>query len=198
VSRDWFASIKGNHEIFLECWEDPVAWTSWIANGGDWVNHIPLSTLLQCAKLTRSLPVAITVGEGPDRFNICHAQPHHQHGRITDAIISSTPAQPHTSHVFWERDIFLYPDTFDLTGDLSTTYMGHNMTTHLVRAGPLYFLDRGASLSVKRPEMCMAIACHTTRTVYEYYQHTGILNITALKDIPDMSHPDYFEPYYVL
>jgi serine/threonine protein phosphatase 1 len=193
----WFESVKGNHEQFFEHSHQKFVRTCWYRNGGAWAyDHYGSDEFEALKIMVTELPTAIVVGTGSDRFNIIHAQPHHHFGRMDDGVFDTIPFPELEADVMWSRELFYYPTQYAFTKGLSTTYVGHNPATMLVRAGPIYFLDRNAHRSYTDPESCLAVACHTDGVIYEFYPPLNTLNITPYADVPDMSHPD-FEDMYV-
>lgn len=196
LEQPWFHSVKGNHEQFMEWSEHDLVRASWIANGGVWaITHLHADHFAGYKDMVTHLPTAIVVGTGKHRFNIIHAQPPDNEGIITDKVFDATPIPDLEEYTLWGRELFHYPDQFKFDKGLSTTYVGHSPTTLLVRAGPIYYLDRNTHRSYMDPDCCIALACHTDRVIYEYYPPTGVLVTTKHHDVSDMAHPDFEEDY---
>ncbi|MGZ8924533.1 MAG: metallophosphoesterase [Nitrososphaeraceae archaeon] len=79
VYEKWFYPVLGNHEQMLvqsiltkqHDWID-----MWIKNGGQWFKDEDYQLIVDLAHEFNKLPLAISVGNGPDRFNIVHAELH--------------------------------------------------------------------------------------------------------------------------
>lgn len=185
IEQPWFHSVKGNHEQFMEYSFIDYVRRMWFANGGVWAaTHILKDDWRDLVEMITTLPTAIVVGEGADRYNVVHAQPHHIKGTMTDAIFDKTPDPELDEPTLWSRHIFHYPDSFNIT--LSPTFVGHTPIKQLIRVGPIYFLDRAAHASHRTPTSCLTMACPQEQVIYEYYPITKQLKTTHMSDIPDM------------
>lgn len=196
LDQPWFHSVKGNHEQFAEYSHLNYVRQSWFRNGGSWAIHV-LGTdrWMEYRDTLANLPTAIVVGEGANRYNVIHAEPHHHKGHMTDESFDATPAPELEADVMWSRTLFTYPHVFNFSRNLSPTFTGHSPSNMLVRAGPIFFLDRNANNARRSPSARLAMACPQDRVVYEYSPLLGELTTTPFDNVPDMSHELFDEDY---
>lgn len=196
LDQPWFHSVKGNHEQFAEHSHLHYVRQNWFKYGGTWaVNVLGTDRWIEYRDTLAALPTAIVVGEGDQRYNVVHAEPHHHNGHMTDAAFDAIPAPELEADVLWSRTLFTYPHVFKFTHGLSTTFVGHSPSNMLVRAGPVYFLDRNANNAHRTPWACLAMACPQDRAIHEFYPLSDKLITTPFDDVPDMSHTSFEEDY---
>lgn len=196
LEQPWFHSVKGNHEQFAEHSSIDFIRQCWFRNGGSWAYDLLHTDEWMTHKDTISnLPTAIVVGSGRHRYNVIHAEPPHTKWRMNDTTFDNTPVPELEADVMWSRELFYYPTQFQFATGLSTTFVGHNTASMLVKAGPIYFLDRNAHRSHQDPAACLAVACPQDKVIYEYHPPLDTITTTKFKDVPDMSHPSFEEDY---
>lgn len=98
----WAFSVLGNHELmFLEAaaelFDGPTS-RGWMAWDGRWASELPVDELLELASVAATLPHILSVGDGPGRFHVVHAE-------ILPDDCSDDPA--------WSEDGFLHDDDLD-------------------------------------------------------------------------------------
>lgn len=187
LDNDWFYAVKGNHEQFMEYSYDASVRHQWVKNGGGWmVGWAGTDRMMQYRDMVDGLPIAIVVGEGANRFNIIHAQPPiDSYGRTSDLHIDGIKGAKLDDDMLWARTIYYYPTHVQFDEDMSPTYVGHSPVSTLVRAGPVYFLDRGAHGATKTPKCSLALACPVDGVIYEYSPLNNTLTSTPYSSVPD-------------
>jgi serine/threonine protein phosphatase 1 len=196
LDQPWFHSVKGNHEQFAEHSHFHYVRQTWFKNGGSWAIHVLGTDEWMGYKDTlAALPTAIVVGDGANRYNVVHAEPHHHNGHMTDVSFDATPVPELEADVMWSRTLFTYPHVYKFSHNLSTTFVGHSPSNMLVKAGPIFFLDRNANNARWNPVACLAMACPQDRVIFEYYPPSDELITTPFDQVPDISHASFEEDY---
>ncbi|EDO95576.1 metallophosphoesterase [Burkholderia pseudomallei] len=138
----WFHAVRGNHEQMLATVIDqPTArhWDWWTQNGGAWARCERAATLRLYADLVNALPLAIVVGDGPERFNVMHGE-----FFGTDDGLDSGDFAPHVAMaMLWGRDLINGKAVPPREG-LSVTYVGHTPVRTPFCAFSHHYLDTGA------------------------------------------------------
>lgn len=162
--EDWFYSSRGNHDemmIQTMLYNDREHERTWVGNGGMWkVTESPMKLGDYAHDMEQILPMMITVGEGPDRFNIVHAElmhlvninGHPERVPVTDQMIDDwTFTTYEEDGMLWGRRII---DQLDQTArpmyvpchdadNLSITYVGHSPMDRPVQVERHIYLDGG-------------------------------------------------------
>lgn len=152
IEQPWFKAVAGNHEEMLlrSAFEKNFNWQSWITMGGAWATALSKDELFELADLVTSLPLAIAVGEGEDRFNVLHAEYNGSDASLEDALETNS-GSPVPLCLTWGRDIIhghAEPDH----EDLSMTFVGHYSVSQVGRIGKMVYLNTGAFRTHFRPD----------------------------------------------
>jgi serine/threonine protein phosphatase 1 len=174
VNQSWFYSVRGNHEQMMI---DSVIGTDdpqlWIMNGGRWGYQqiVDNKERVALAELLNQLPYIITVGEGAERFNICHAEMVFSPD-ITDEQIDAYQVQSGAiggsalrwgEPLIWGRDI-IQGHPAPHTDKMSLTYVGHTpVMDEPILIGRQLYIDGGAVFGQK-----MYVADHQAKQIHVF------------------------------
>ena len=141
----WFFSAMGNHELMMldaVCGEYPDAMHHWVMNGGGWWSGEPETVQKELIACAKSLPIAIAVGSGVNRFNVLHAE-----FLGTDADLDCAHALDAHVHMqmLWGRSVVDGKQT-PTHGALSMTYVGHTIVRQPCTRANHAFIDTGSFL----------------------------------------------------
>lgn len=145
VLEPWFFSVMGNHELMLldaVSGQFPNAMSCWVMNGGGWWSGEPETVQQELAAIAKSLPIAIAVGSGINRFNVLHAE-----FMGTDADLDQVALLDNHVHMqmLWGRSIIEGKQT-PQHGQLSMTYVGHTIVKRPCTKARHAFIDTGSFL----------------------------------------------------
>lgn len=145
VMEPWFFSVMGNHELMLldaVSGEFPNAMSCWVMNGGGWWSGEPETVQQELVAIAQSLPIAIAVGSGINRFNVLHAE-----FMGTDADLDQVALLDNHVHMqmLWGRSIIEGKQTPE-HGRLSMTYVGHTIVKQPCTKARHAFIDTGSFL----------------------------------------------------
>ena len=141
----WFFSAMGNHELMMLdaiCGEFPNAMSCWVMNGGGWWSGITEIERKELAVIAQSMPIAIVVGDGVNRFNVLHAE---FLGTDTD-LDSAHMLDTHVHmQMLWGRSVVEGKQS-PTHGGLSMTYVGHTIVKQPCTRANHAFIDTGSFL----------------------------------------------------
>lgn len=181
LKASWFHAVMGNHEQLLLNYFGPwlddgsppdpygEAGLSFFINGGQWalyesnIDRRPSPPLSGLLSLVRALPQILVVGEGPNRYNVVHAElmkPGRGDGepRVwTDAEVDALPAFAAGNQDYpafrWSRRFMGSPRARGrlpaTAPGLSTTYCGHTVGLGVRKALSHICLDTGAFVAYR-------------------------------------------------
>jgi len=126
LDEPWFHCVRGNHEDMLLTVEaGPTAsnrdW--WLSHGGLWARALTKPEMTKYADAIRSMPLAMAVGTGRNRFNVVHAEFLGDDGMLDAGNYGSTRQE----QMMWGRSLIRSKSVNPMTTGLSTTYVGHTI-----------------------------------------------------------------------
>lgn len=143
LRNPWFFATRGNHEQLmldaLVTLGTPEV-EQWFGNGGEWANDLPPEQLDEIARIVAELPIVITVGSGPGRFNVVHAE----FAVWGDSTIDrGLLGYRQIREALWGRNIVRgrIPQRIE---SLSRTYCGHTPIDDIRAFDNHVFIDTGA------------------------------------------------------
>ena len=141
IAEPWFFSVRGNHEdmmVHAVLKRSPSDMELWEMNGGKWGMSVKYSLINRWAqKVDEQLPVSLTIGYGPRRIGIVHAEPNF------DWELNITPKIFGVNNSMWGRSIITHK-VVQSVENVGATYSGHTPTDTVVRLGNKNFIDTGA------------------------------------------------------
>ncbi len=145
VMEPWFYSAMGNHELMMldaVSGEFPNAMSCWVMNGGGWWSGETENDQKELAAIASSLPIAIAVGSGVNRFNVLHAE-----FLGTDSDLDQVHLLDQHVHMqmLWGRSVVEGKQT-PTHGQLSMTYVGHTIVRRPGTRANHGFIDTGSFL----------------------------------------------------
>jgi serine/threonine protein phosphatase 1 len=156
LSESWFFSVIGNHEQMLLMTANDMKFRGWwVDNGGGWC---ATRSIQRCAEAVFDLPLAISVGDGEERFNVIHAE---FFGSDTDLDAGNFDAEVR-ERLLWGRSLVPgHADHISQHG-LSPTYCGHTIVKAPFNIGRHHFIDTGAftadgALTMVEPKTGVAV-----------------------------------------
>lgn len=185
----WFASVKGNHEDMMF---DSLINNNrnheevWMYNGGSWMCSEDRGEMIALAKAAYDkMPLVITVGEGPSRFNVIHAEiTHHDGDIVTDSMIDKelTRQWPFDENdeynMLWGRYVVRSKNEGSLNvneviqspTEMSLTFCGHTPVRKPCRVHQQVFIDTGAVFGMRRAseQYSLSIAEPNAGNVHTY------------------------------
>jgi serine/threonine protein phosphatase 1 len=142
LQEPWFHAVRGNHEqmlIDIAADPSPENWNWWIENGGLWAKGITHAELQEYAAECQALPLAISVGEGMNRFNVIHAE-----FMGDDAAMDAGQYDDHVAaRLMWGRSR-VYKEFTPKDDGLSMTFCGHTIVPAIMQLGQQVYIDTGA------------------------------------------------------
>lgn len=182
IEEDWCKVVQGNHEQM--CYESVLRGSidhtqTWYGNGGTWSLEVEQLELQSLARKMQELPYIITVGDGPDRFNVVHAELIHRdtNGQIvpiTDQMIDDWAFHDYEKDMMlWGRSIITGANgNFHDMEKMSLTFVGHTPQREPVLCYRHMYIDTGAVYhhkSLNKSEAnCLTFACPSEKVVYQY------------------------------
>ncbi len=143
LDMPWFHAVRGNHEDMLIAVVDGAFdFEAWAKVGGEWARSVPPERLVRLADRLRELPLALMVGEGPDGFNVVHAEFFGDDRTLGIGHFSEHVRQ----RLLWGRQLVggsAPGKAATLHKGLSTTYCGHTPVERVMRIGAQVFIDTG-------------------------------------------------------
>lgn len=162
LNKDWFYSVRGNHEAMLIGARDHVygMYELWMHNGGEWSEDIEEDVLDEMASQYRNLPYIIEVETDAGKVGVVHAD---MPGAMTwdqtlDAVENDKLKSKQMQVFLWSRDTFRklrmsleYPGAIKETSieGVHQVYVGHSIVKRPVSYGNMMFIDTGAYISGK-------------------------------------------------
>lgn len=155
LDESWFFAIRGNHEqmmIDAVLHQDDASAASWMKHGGLWATALSENERRRCAEQLDTLPHALVVGTGADRYNVIHAE---FFGRDIDLDLAAKQGfdEVQLDSLLWGCEIArkgAFEPDLEQYG-LSTTYCGHTVVEAPFRRGSHVFLDTGAYIPHWKP-----------------------------------------------
>jgi serine/threonine protein phosphatase 1 len=201
----WFFSVRGNHEqmmIDAILHKDKDMEATWFWNGGQWAKDYHDTELRIAAEKMDTLPLIITVGDGPDRFNVVHADlvkkvPQMLYGvhagvpiPVTDKIIDRWQFSANDEEDFiWGRSVIApVPDyLWHDENFMSLTFVGHTPQREVKRAQQQIYLDLGGvyhhTSTNKSEQNGLAFACPAEKVVYVYNMMWKTITVIPFDEI---------------
>ncbi|KUZ74340.1 metallophosphoesterase [Burkholderia ubonensis] len=141
LDRPWCHVVRGNHEEVLSLVaHGKLAPDAWRGIGGDWGADLPPERLREHAARVDALPLVRVVGDGPERFNVLHAEFFGD-----DADLDTGHYAPDVrERLIWGRDLVQGLADPGLQHGLSLTCSGHTPVRAPLRIGAQWFIDTGA------------------------------------------------------
>lgn len=146
----WFRPVKGNHEEeLIKGANDPMYnWEHLVKHGARWAYDLPRNTLRALMEEIRLLPVAIVVGEGPERFNVFHAEFHGSDEKL-DALNGRTWPPVYMQD---GRDLYYERISPEIHGGLSPSFVGHTIVKKPIMIGSHVYIDTGGYRAEYNPD----------------------------------------------
>ncbi|MBN3792301.1 metallophosphoesterase [Burkholderia sp. Ac-20353] len=141
IDRPWCHVVRGNHEEVLSLVaHGKLPADAWRGIGGDWGADLPPERLRAHAARVDALPLVRVIGDGPERFNVLHAE-----FFGSDAELDSGMYAPDVrERLIWGRDLVQGLADPDRQHGLSLTCSGHTPVRKPLRIGSQWFIDTGA------------------------------------------------------
>jgi serine/threonine protein phosphatase 1 len=154
IKEKWFESVAGNHEEMLmgAVTAPNFDWQWWSANGGTWATMVTEEGLAELAALVSTLPLAIVVGEGEQRFNVIHGEFYGSDAALEDVLENIRPDSPVPLSLTWGRDMLKGVIDPAVQENLSLTFCGHNIVEQVGKIGNQVYIDTGAFIAARRTE----------------------------------------------
>lgn len=131
IEKDWFFSIKGNHEDMMLGGQP---YHIWMNNGGDWINSVEDTDSLK--KLATSLPLTMEISTEWGRVGVVHA----------DAIGTWNDLDEGSFYepaLIWGRCRIRSNNTTIVKG-IDLVVVGHTPVKKVVKLGNVVYIDTGA------------------------------------------------------
>ncbi|MBB3259127.1 serine/threonine protein phosphatase 1 [Paraburkholderia bannensis] len=139
LENDWFYPVLGNHEEALCAVVDGrLPRHRWYELGGEWAQALSDGELAGYAARLRNLPLVRIVGEGPQRFNVLHAEFRGNDEQLSAGNFEATVRR----RMLWGRDLAF--SVAPSRQDLSITYCGHTTMREVRQIGAHRYIDTGA------------------------------------------------------
>lgn len=153
LSKSWFYSVKGNHEDLMIqsiLKKNSSSTATWMGNGGLWALDQSPDVLEDIANDLNKLPLIISVGEHPDRFNVIHADIFSRASHVSDSDIDNwTFSDMEENYLLWSRNVHSSCRISDYelnkvhSEKLSITYCGHTPVLEPCYVQRQLFIDTG-------------------------------------------------------
>ncbi|CAB3747678.1 metallophosphoesterase [Burkholderia sp. MSh2] len=158
LDRPWCHVVRGNHEEVLSLVSrGKLSPDAWRGIGGDWGADLAPERLHAHAARVDALPLVRTIGDGPGRFNVLHAE-----FFGTDAALDTGRYAPDVrERLIWGRDLVQGLADPARQAGLSLTCTGHTPVRAPQRIGAQWFIDTGAFAPAGRLTLAEP---HTGRT----------------------------------
>jgi serine/threonine protein phosphatase 1 len=141
IDKPWFYAVLGNHEDALcAVASGRMRRHAWYSIGGEWGAGQSDQQLAVLAQRLSVLPLVRIIGDGPERFNILHAE---FLGTDADLEVAAFP-EDIRNQLLWGRGLALGSASPQRQLGLSTTYCGHTPTKAVKQIGSQVFIDTGA------------------------------------------------------
>lgn len=141
VDKPWFFPVLGNHEdALIAVAAGKMRRQAWYAIGGAWAETLADDQLSELAARLSVLPLVRIVGDGPERFNVLHAE---FFGGDADLEVADFPDEVR-NQLLWGRGLALGSANPLRQQGLSLTYCGHTPMRAVKQIGSQVFIDTGA------------------------------------------------------
>ncbi|HDR9035559.1 TPA: metallophosphoesterase [Burkholderia vietnamiensis] len=141
LDRPWCHAVRGNHEEVLSLVaRGKLSADAWRGIGGDWGADLPPQLLQAYAARVDTLPLVRVIGDGPERFNVLHAE----FFGSDDELDTGSYSHDVRERLIWGRDLVQGLADPALQAGLSLTCTGHTPVRDLQRIGAQWFIDTGA------------------------------------------------------
>jgi serine/threonine protein phosphatase 1 len=141
IDKPWFFPVLGNHEdALIAVASGRMRRQAWYSIGGAWAETLADDQLSELAARLSVLPLVRIVGDGPERFNVLHAE---FFGGDADLEVADFPDEVR-NQLLWGRGLALGSANPLRQQGLSLTYCGHTPMRAVKQIGSQVFIDTGA------------------------------------------------------
>jgi serine/threonine protein phosphatase 1 len=143
-----FASVLGNHEVFLRDCRGFSDFKNWFLNGGDWSIQCSPTTMEQLRRYVNELPYGISVNHRGTWVGVCHAGLPVEITDWDDAMyLVASKNRAMLDEIVWGREIIDCPEWYTkpeyrVTG-VDWTVHGHTPVEEPVQIGNRLYIDTG-------------------------------------------------------
>lgn len=198
VYLDWFHAVRGNHEDLMInsiLHDSETSLRCWVSNGGLWYTGYHETELHIAATRLNELPYVITVGDGPNRFNVVHADLARMSGQValTDKHIDEWNfGTIDEDNMLWGRAVIADAAAYDSRPyhdpeHMSITFVGHTPGRLVKRAHQQVYLDTGGvyhhTNTIKSEQNMLTMACPTDGMVYSYNMVWKTTSSSPIRDV---------------
>jgi serine/threonine protein phosphatase 1 len=141
IKQPWFFSVRGNHEdLLIRTAQNKENWPLWLTNGGAWGKFLSIDQLKVYSKMLAQLPLVISLGTGPDRVNLFHAE---FFGTDQDLDVGNYTALEE-KRLLWGRKLISQPAQYRSLSQISKAFCGHSVVKKPLKIAAQIFIDTGA------------------------------------------------------